>query len=252
MRQVTSFALLLIAMFIPVITATAQPFSGTYSGAIASTTATLTLQQQGAALHGTIDAQGYGYTISGTTTNGGASCTLSDSQTGARLPCEIALQGATLTLNLLVQNSQQVQRVSFSFSRIETGPTLPMAQTFPTPTPQSHSVLPEGQRDPALFGQWVNSDTYISGEFSGTTRTYVQLNPDGTVLYGGGSVTAGVGGVSGGSSGGDVTQGLWRTENNLLYARGAHTAWTLIGRYYVEGNRVLITDANGEREVWRR
>lgn len=252
MRQITSYTLLLIAMLIPGITATAQSFGGTYSGAIAGTTATLTLQQQGAALHGTIDAQGYGYTISGTTTNDGASCTLSDSQTGARVPCEIALQGATLTLNLLVQNSQQVQRVPFTFSSMGTGHTSPSAQTLLTPAPQSHSSVPEGQRDPALFGQWVNSDTYISGEFSGTTRTYVQLNPDGTVLYGGGSVTAGVGGVSGGSSGGDVTQGLWRTENNLLYVRGAHTAWTLIGRYYIEGNRVLITAADGEREVWRR
>jgi len=231
--------------------ATAQPFGGTYRGTIAGTAATLALQQEGTALRGTVDAEGYSYILTGTTANGGARGTLNDPQIGTSMPCEIALEGSTLRLILLAPGTQgQAQRISFSFTKSATSPAS--AQAPQTPAPQGQASSPEGQRDPALYGRWVKSETYTSGAFSGTTRTYLQFNPDGTMLYGGGDVTAGVGGVSGSSSGGDVTEGLWRTENNLLYARGSHTAWSLLGRYYIEGNRMLTTAADGTREVWHR
>lgn len=113
------------------------------------------------------------------------------------------------------------------------------------------------ERDPALVGAWSYSDTYISGDFSATTRLFMQVNADGSYAYGSGGVSAGMdnnlGSVYGNSGSGDVTRGEWRTEGGIVYIRepGA-PGWTPYARYYVEGASMMFTFANGERQVWHR
>lgn len=232
----------------------AQPLDGTYLGSIEGTPATLTLRQDGSALSGAIDAGGYGYTLDGTAGGGSAQGTLTDPQAGSTMPFELAAQGDALTLSIMVADPYgQVQRVPFSFQRGGAAPAGPA----PGPSPPAPPAEANVQRDPALVGLWTYSDTYVSGDFSGTTRLSLQVNPDGTYLYGNGSVSIGgenaLGSYGGRSDGGDVTRGQWRTEGNVIHILEAGAAqWTPYARYYVEGNRMMFTLSNGSRQSWYR
>lgn len=232
----------------------AQPLGGSYVGDLNGTPATLTLEQDGAALRGAIDAGGYGYSLDGAVAQGGAQGTLTDPQAGSALPFELAAQGDALTLTLLASDPYgQVQRIPFSFRRsgaagaAPSGPAGLGAQPGPQPSAEANV-----QRDPALVGAWTYSDTYNSGDFSGTTRLQLQVNPDGTYLYGSGGVSISGDSGYGQSSGGDVTRGEWRTEGNVIHIREAGSGWTPYARYYVEGNQMLFTFGDGSRQLWTR
>ncbi|HLT46974.1 MAG TPA: hypothetical protein VK002_07080 [Rubricoccaceae bacterium] len=241
--------------------AAAQPLGGDYHGTISGTPATLTLQQDGAALRGAIDAGGYGYTLVGTAAGATASGTLTDPQAGSAMPFELTAEGDALTLTLVATDPYgQAQRVPLSFVRAgAAGPPqgslpqqAPQAQTPPDPSAEANV-----QRDPALVGRWSYSDTYVSGDFSGTTRLSLQVNPDGTYLYGDGSVSIGgandYGSYSGSSGGGAVTRGRWRTEGGVVYVQEEGSpGWAPYARYYVEGNQMMFTFGDGSRQVWSR
>lgn len=248
--------------------ATAQPsssgfssgLSGAYAGAINGAPATLTLQQQGNTLSGVIDASGYRYDLAGTVEGSGARGTLTDPQAGGVMAFELAADGGGLTLTLFSTDpfTGEVQHLPFSFRRGEASPPRTAAGTAPG------AVVPESgeetgvERDPALVGAWVYSDTYVSGEFSGTTRLYLQVNPDGSYLYGNGRVTAGGSNSLGSYSGdtgnsGDVTRGQWRTQGNVVYVKeNGAGAWVPYARYHVEGARMLFTFGDGSRQLWSR
>lgn len=230
----------------------AQPLDGAYHGDLNGTPATLTLQQDGPALRGAIDAGGYGYALSGTVSGSGGEGTLTDPQAGSAMPFELAAQGSALTLTILATDPYgQVQRIPFSFQRAG-GSGSPGAATPPSPGPPAGAEA-NVQRDPALVGMWSYSNTYNSGDFSGTTRLQMQVNPDGTYLYGGGGVSISGDSGSGRSGSGDVTRGEWRTEGNIVHVRGAGSPqWTPYARYYIEGGQMLFTFGDGSRQVWTR
>src|SRR5690606_16997637 len=139
-----------------------------------------------------------------------ASGTLTDPQAGSAMPFELAAQGEALTLTILAADPYgQTQRVPFSFVRSGGAASGPAA-TAPTPQPQAPAPEANVQRDPALVGRWMHSDTYNSGDFSSTTRLHLQVNPDGTYLYGSGGVSFSGDSHYGHSGSGDVTQGEWR------------------------------------------
>ena len=231
----------------------AQSLDGTYHGDISGTPATLTLQQEGSALRGAIDAGGYGYTLTGTARGGGGEGTLTDPQAGSAMAFEMAAQGSALTLTILATDPYgQVQRIPFSFQRAGGSGSYGAAAPSPAPGPSAGGEA-NVQRDPALVGVWSYSNTYNSGDFSGTTRLQMQVNPDGTYLYGGGGVSISGDAGYGRSSSGDVTRGEWRTEGNIVHIREAGSPqWTPYARYYVEGNQMLLTFGDGSRQVWNR
>lgn len=227
--------------------------AGTYAGTIDGTPASLVLQQNGASLTGVIDAGGYGYTLTGTAQGESGRGTLADPQAGSAMEFELAAQGSALTLTILATDpySGQMQRIPFSFHRGGAAPAGPF-QGAP-------AVGREGnvERDPALVGAWSHSDTYMSGDFSSTTRLSLHVNPDGTYLYGNGSVSIGganeMGSYGGQSGGGDVTRGQWRTEGNIIYIMEAGSAqWAPYARYYVEGGQMVFTFGDGSKQLWSR
>lgn len=230
----------------------AQPLDGTYHGDISGTPATLTLQQDGPALRGAIDAGGYGYTLSGTASGSGGEGTLTDPQAGSAMGFELAAQGSALTLTILATDPYgQVQRIPFSFQRAGASAS-PGAAAPPSPGP-SAAAEANVQRDPALVGRWSYSNTYNSGDFSGTTRLQMQVNPDGTYLYGGGGVSITGDAGYGYSNSGDATRGEWRTEGNIIHIREAGSPqWTPYARYYIEGGQMLLTFGDGSRQLWSR
>lgn len=234
----------------------AHSFGGVYRGSVNGVPATLSLHQDEDALHGDLDAGGYRYTLAGTANSGTASGTLTDPQVGSAMPFELARDGEALTLVMVVRGPQgQVQRVPLSFApRTDASPPQGSSGLRP---PRGSGAEAEVERDPMLIGAWSYADTYVSGDFSGTTRLYLQVHPDGTYLYGNGEVAVGgssaYGAYSGRSGGGDVVQGQWRTEGSILYVKEPGVlAWTPYARYYVEGPRMLLTFGDGARQVWTR
>jgi len=109
------------------------------------------------------------------------------------------------------------------------------------------------ERDPVLVGVWSHSNTYNSGDFSATTRLNMQINGDGTYLYGKGNVS--LGGAYQGNTGrsGDVTAGQWRTQGGVVYVmEQGGSQWAPHARYYVEGSSLMFTFGNGNRQLWNR
>src|SRR5690606_2606582 len=156
-----------------------EGLDGPYTGTINGTPATLTLQQQDASLSGVIDASGYQYTLTGTVDGHAGRGTLSDPQAGGAMEFELAAEGDALTLTLLTVDpfAGQTQRVPLVFQRGEGVQPAPAAGGQ-----EMGAADAEAGGDPSLVGAWVYSDTYTSGEFSSTTRVYLQVNPDGTYL----------------------------------------------------------------------
>ena len=97
-------------------------------------------------------------------------------------------------------------------------------------------------------------ESYTSGDFSAASEANIVLLPDGTYrfgaskLYGGGDA-----GTFGSESAGGGEQGRWRSANRILYVLDQSSGqWSAYARYYVEGNRALLTYGDGKREVWER
>ncbi|HEY8509508.1 MAG TPA: hypothetical protein VIL32_14180, partial [Steroidobacteraceae bacterium] len=109
--------------------------------------------------------------------------------------------------------------------------------------------------NPALVGSWVRRESYTSGDFSMVNERRVTLFPDGTFSFGPGRVVGGgdAGTFDTGSGGESGSGGHWRTSGQILYAKEqGGMGWEPYARYYVEGNKLLLTFANGERELWHR
>lgn len=252
---------LIVIMTASIHLAHAQPaevLSGSYTGEIAGTPSTLTLERSGGTFNGAIDAGGYGYSLRGTAVGDSGSGMLTDHQAGAQIEFEIVERAGAVTVTLLAADpaSGQVQRIPFEFRRGGDGPTAG-GEPAQIAEAQGGGQNANIERDPALVGVWAYSDTYISGDFSATTRLYMQVNPDGSYLYGSGNVSAGLdnslGSVYGQSGDGDVTRGQWRTESGIVYIMEAGSPqWVPYARYYVEGNSMMFTFGDGKRQLWSR
>jgi hypothetical protein len=117
----------------------------------------------------------------------------------------------------------------------------------------SGTSQPAVERDPSLIGQWTYTERYNSGDFSANTTLQMLVNPDGTYMYGAGNVS--LGGAYQGNTGnsGNVTRGQWRTEGGVVYImEPGGTQWTAYARYYVEGTSVMFTFGDGSRQLWER
>ena len=224
---------LLVSLLMITGTAQSQSYTGTYAGHLNGTPTTVTLQQQGAAVEGRVDASGYPYELSATAQGTTARGTLADPQTGGGLNVELSLEGNALTLTLLVQDafSGQVSRMPSTFRRSDSPVTPP-----PSPNRDREVAEPQGKRDPALVGMWTFTETLTSGTFSSVTQLSMRINPDGTYLYGNGRTMAGgssaYGSISGDTGyGGDVTRGQWRTQGGIVYVKESGMgAWTPYAR----------------------
>jgi hypothetical protein len=126
---------------------------------------------------------------------------------------------------------------------------IALAKTTSAPRARQASEI-----DPALVGHWAKSESYTSGDFSAASEANIVLLPDGTYrfgpskLYGGGDA-----GTFGSESAGGGEQGRWSSANRILYVLDPESGqWSAYARYYVEGNRALLTYGDGKREVWER
>lgn len=107
--------------------------------------------------------------------------------------------------------------------------------------------------DPALIGRWTWSETYISGEFSGTTSRTLTLAGDGRAADSS-RVTAGTGTTAADTGRGNPNLGSWYADPQrrvliINWGDGSSEEWT----YTVEASGMLLRTPDGSKQqAWRR
>ena len=233
-----------------------QGYQGTFSGNINGTPATMSLQAQGNQFSGNINAGGYMYNIQGRANGIQAQGTLFDPQTQAQMAFNASLNEPNLILNIQAQNNfGQIQQFSLQFSRgAQGGESQYHQQGGNTAQNQGYgnqSTANDGkQRDPRLVGNWIQSDSYTSGDYSFASQRKLIVMANG-IFYEGDSQMAGGGpGVSGSTGPGSAyQQGQWYTQGNILYANSGQ-GWIALAKYYVEAGRMMFTFGDGSKQIW--
>ncbi len=146
------------------------------------------------------------------------------------------------------------QSVMFQRSEEATQQPEPAAPGAAPAGSQPGAGSADGIGDPVLVGRWVKEDTTVDPQMSVTTQLIMELHADGSFVQYGGETAGGGAGFSFRSDEGEERDvGQWRAEENVIYVRGEGLPqWTPCCRYYVEGDRMLITYDDGSREIWYR
>ena len=220
---------------------TEQNWTGSYSGNINGTPATLSLQQNGNQVNGIIDASGYKYSLSGTANGKNAQGQVIDTQTQGGMTYQSTLNGTDIAMTISVNGSQL--QLQFSKSTTNDSKVAPSAGN----TGKTNNV----QLDQRLVGNWLYTESYSSDGFSFASQWRMIVNADGTYLYGDAKVAGGGDGVSGSSGGGGMTPGKWKTENSIIYIDEGY-GWQPYAKYYVEGYSLMLTFGDGKRQVWKK
>jgi hypothetical protein len=206
----------------------------------------LTVEDQSGTLSGKIDAGGYLYLLNGTLSEGIWSGQLQDPQTQGQMQFQATLTGPHLNLLVTYMDPATLQQGSFQLQFIRGDPAASVQDNTATSGETS-----DVERDQRLVGVWSYTDSYTSGEFSFASQFKMQVNPDGSYLYGDGRVVGGGPGVGGDSGGGDVTRGQWKTQNQTIYINEGF-GWQPYAGYYIEGASLMLKFGDGSRQVWKR
>jgi hypothetical protein len=229
--------------------------TGNWYGTVDNQPGNLELSVQGGQLSGRLQSAGYTYTLRGTASGQSARGQMID-QAGRSLDFELVGQGSEIQLHLKVVNSQTgaAQRLTLNFSR-----NRPDTQAGawnggqPQASPQGQANAGNEERDPALVGSWSRTDSISSGSASMSTQYFLQINPDGSYVYSIGRSAGGGGGWGMESGPGESIPGRWKTSQRIVYIQERGVGqWIPYARYYVEGNRLMLTFDNGNREIWYR
>lgn len=214
--------------------AASDAVDGRYAGAFNGQPAAAELETQAGRINGTLVIGGYTYRIATRAAGTGAEGELTDEE-GIAIPLALQASGNNLRLQIFMHGD---------------GAPVELALQRGGGSPAAGETRVE--RDPVLVGAWVKSESYTSGDFSMVDQKTVQLLPDGHLVIGPARLIGGgdAGSFDSGSGGGGG--GEWRTADRILYTREPGTGWAPYGRYYVEGNRMMVTFGDGSREVWSR
>ncbi len=215
-------------------------WKGSYAGTLHGVPAVLLLDCAEGVYTGRMEAEGYPYAvrltpIDPTTATG----TFSDPQLGGVLSCRAMWQDGALELHIGEQEATTgVTPLHLVFKR--------SSAELPAPSPS----VGEGDRDARLVGTWTYSKSYVSGSYSFATEWRLTLLADGTLRQVGRTVGGGPE-VSGDSGAGEVATGHWRTRDGCLELDSG-MGFAPHARYVCDGDRVMFTLANGDKQVWVR
>lgn len=205
----------------------------------------LVIQQQGLAIQGKIDADGYIYNISGNLENDMLNGELTDPQTQGSMICKGSMENGVILLTM--SDNTTGQSFQLTYSRNSQG-----GNNNPNPTTGNVSTAIENaERDPNLVGDWIYSKSYVSGTFSFVSQWRFIVYSDGSYAYGDAKMAGGGPGSSVQSDGGDWECGQWKTENKNIYTNVGN-GWELYTGYYIEGNTMMMKFDNGSKQIWKR
>jgi len=231
-------------------------WDGYFSGNILGLSATVTGQRNASAWSATVDASGYLFYLQGSIDDMRCSGTMTDAQDRTSIPFMAQLSGLQLILSIQDINpaSGLEEQMEFVFTKTNSDiSTLQhsgdlKAQSQPSaPNPSGEKV----QLDQSLVGNWRYTESYVSGEFSFATDWHMQINADGSFLYGEGRTAGGGPNSSVDSGTGNVEKGTWKTENQVIWVNDG-SGWLAYARYYRENGNLMLTFGNGKRQVWEK
>jgi hypothetical protein len=225
--------------------ASAFALEGEYHGNFNGTPSKLDITRDKQRIEGTVDIGGYLYQFSGrlSSENQGQG-TFSDPQTGGSFPMQIQEASGQVQLQLQIPGNPMILQFGSAAASGTSGTANPSG------TPQQQETV---ERDPALVGSWLYTESYSSGGFSGASQVSMVIYPDGRYEYGNSAFAGGGAGIGGSSRGGDIEVGEWKTQNRVVYTRQPGVGqWEPYARYYVEGGSMLFTFGDGSKQVWKR
>lgn len=252
----TIIALLLTALSFSL---TAQnTFIGTYHGVANGDNLILSLQSTGNnTLMGKLKDSQQTYTIEAKTSDNKLTGTAKEATLDLTFTLVGLLNGAQLTIDFSL-----LGQLAMSVDFTKQGTTTPAtANSKPSSTKVANNPF-KGKIDKRIVGTWKHEENYGSGSgsnyASGTTVSYLSFNEDGTMIDEGSRSVVGGSNFSGdtGQSAAKVVEGVyWYSENNNIYlyiTEGGKNQSVLLGKYYIEGNAMLVTGSNGKKMLYQR
>lgn len=211
-----------------------KAFHGVFHTTVQGNTGVLRLEQSGTRVSGKLDQALLSGTVDGNTARGDLKNPENGEVGGTYF---MTRKGDQIEFQLTLKDPSTGQTV-----------TLPAFAFMPGEPPE-----PSANLDQQLVGRWRNTETYVSGDFSAATDTWLILNADGTFEYGHGKTGAGGAAGSVVSGRGDATTGKWRSQDKMLmYQETGSSGWETFARYYVEGDTMMLTYGNGNKKIWNR
>jgi len=246
-KIVASIALLTISISVE---SQNMKWIGKYDGDIQGTKAVLDVTDENQQLSGMIDASGYRYHLQGSISGSSSNGRLIDVQTQGQLEYQAILQDDSILLTLSTWDPLSGRSNSFQVNFAKAGNSKDGVVGSIQDDSTKHSEE-QTERDQNIVGAWIYSESYNSGGFGFASQWKMQINPDGSYLYGDARIMGGDGGSSIDSGGGDVTRGQWRTQNGVIHINEGYS-WQPYARYHVEGYSMMLTFGDGSRQVWKR
>lgn len=236
-------------------------WTGAYYGTANGDPVVMNLTQNGNNVTGDLKDSQQTYAISGTVTGNSFSGTATESV--YLIPFGFSAEKRTNVLDckLLIEFNGEVAEVPFTVEK--EGVATTEQSTSATETAPEKIPFPQGATFPvALHGNWTKSEIYNSGygdNYMGSTYTQsMTFFSDGGVGEGGSSATMSGSNYSGSSSGEGSGRlpgvGWYAIKNNLYLIAFAEGKWQSVhlGTWYTENNALLITGANGEKQLLTR
>ena len=109
--------------------------------------------------------------------------------------------------------------------------------------------------DGRLVGQWVSQEVTVSGNASIASETLLLVYPDGRYALGSGrQVASGEDWSHRGSGNGTTERGWWQARSGVLSIAGPSGQWVRAGTYGIteDGRTLRIIYDTGERTLWSR
>ena len=232
-------------------------WAGTYEGSLNGDIITMKLSQQGDRVTGVMKDSYQTYDIvaiiAGDRLAGdakevslGVTLTLLAERQDHRLSCKLIMDVLGLTQEQAFEVYKKDAVTATASIRVTANIPFPSAATFPS----------------ALAGAWTKSETYNSGygsDFMGANFSQsLSFNPDGTLSEGGNSASISGANYSGRSSdlGGGLIEGMgWYAVGDQLYLMiydSGRWQQALLGKWYAEDGKLLITATSGEKLLLSR
>jgi hypothetical protein len=254
--KTTIFALILTALSWGMMAQNA--FVGTYYGVANGDNLVLTLQNSiNNSVTGKLKDSQQTYTIDAKTSSNQLTGTAKE----ATLNLTFTLVG-TLNASQLTIDFSLLGQLAMSVVFTKQGATNTHLQVSSTASNKVSNNPFKGKIDRRIVGTWKHEEHYSSGSGSnyggGSTVSYLSFNEDGTMTDEGRRSMVSGSNYSGdtGKSAAKVVEGVyWYSENSQIYlyvTEGGKNQSVLLGKYYIEGNSMLVTGQNGKKMLYQR
>jgi hypothetical protein len=250
-------ALAFIFALLPFCMIAQNPFIGTFYGVANGDNLILTLQSSGNnTLSGKLKDSQQTYAIDAKTTNNQFTGTAKEATLNLTFTLVGALNGSQLTMDFSLMG-QLAMSVVFT----KQGTTVATTTNASIINTVSNNPF-KGKIDKRIVGTWKHEENYSSGSGSNygssSTVSYLSFNEDGTMTDEGSRSVISGSNYSGdtGKSESKVVEGVfWYSENSQIYlyvTEGSKNQSVPLGKYYIEGNAMLVTGSNGKKMLYQR